>query len=320
MVVFGFVWVGQSPPGLLVDFDYIWAGGRAVWQGQDPYAAIQSLVEQGRLNAPYYYPATAAVLMAPFGALSRHLAVSLFTALGMTLLAFSVTGYRRWIVMSAPAIHAVLVGGWSPYLTAAAGLPWLGFIWAGKPNIGLALFAAWSSRWALFGGLVVLVLTFLLLPTWPISWLHALQDTPHYQAPVMRPGGFLLLLAFLRWRQPEARLLGVLALVPHTTNLIEQLPLLLIPQTQRRFAAYMGLTWVAGLCARFVMDYTGVPQDAAEGAREVLDRLWPYVLFLVYLPALYLVLRSRNPRTPGEHPSHGIPHANELGSQSGTRG
>lgn len=48
----------------------------------------------------------------------------------------------------------------------------------------------------------------LLLPHWPVDWLDALRGAPHYAPPVQRPGGFLLLLAFLRWRQPEARMLG----------------------------------------------------------------------------------------------------------------
>lgn len=296
IVSFGFVWVGQEPPGLLVDFDYLWAGGQAVWQGEDPYAAVQALVEQGRLKAPYYYPAAAAVLMAPFGALSRHLAVSLFTALGMALLCYSVTGWRRWIVVSAPALQAVLFGQWSPWLTAAIGLPWLGFVWAAKPNIGLPLFATWPSRIAMYGGLAVVVLSFLLMPTWPASWLDALQRTPHYEAPVTRFGGFVLLLAFLRWRQPEARMLGLLALIPHTTTLYEQIPLLLIPQTKRTFAGFMGLSWLAALCGRFLVGYEGMPQVEALRAGEILDRLWPYFLVLVYLPALYLVLWPYSPK------------------------
>jgi len=282
---FAIVWVGREDPMPRArDFDYLWVASRAVWQGDDPYAAVQDAVKQGALEYPFYYPATAPVFLAPFGALPFRLGVSLFTALGMALLAWSVQGWRRWILVSPPAIQAVLYGQWSPWLTAAVGLPWLGLVWAAKPNIGLTLFSGWPSRLALFGGLGLLALSLALLPHWPADWLTAIRDTPHYKAPVQRFGGALLLLAFLRWRRPEARMLGVLALVPHTTGVYEHLPLLLIPQTKKTFAMLVGLSYVATLLA-----YRGVPYETVA---KMLDAQWPYFLVLVYLPALYLVLRA----------------------------
>ena len=41
-------------------------------------------------------------------------------------------------------------------------------------------------------------------------------------------GGPLILLALLRWRRPEARLLVALGCIPHTTMLYEALPLFLV--------------------------------------------------------------------------------------------
>jgi hypothetical protein len=204
----------------------------------------------------------------------------------MALLTWSVDGWRRWILVSAPALEAVLIGQWSPWLTAAVGLPWLGVVWAAKPTIGLPLFAGWPSRWAFAAGLALLVLSLILLPHWPADWLAALGDTPHYKSPVQRVGGALLLLAFLRWRRPEARMLGLLALMPHTTGVYEQLPLLLIPQTGRAFAVLLGLSYLAaGLV--YTRDTFG-PSVAG-----TLDAQWPYFLVLVYLPALVMVLWPR---------------------------
>jgi hypothetical protein len=309
VLTFGFVWAGQAPPGVFADFDYIWSGGRAVWQGTDPYIAVPG-------RDPYYYPATAAVLMAPFAPLPRQLAVSLFTALGMTLLAFSVTGYRRWIVLSAPALQALLYGNWTPWLTAAIGLPWLGFIWAAKPNIGLALFGGWPSRSALYGGLAVLVLSLLVIPTWPADWLHAVQGASHYRAPIQRPGGFLLLLAWLRWREPEARLLGALAVIPHSAIPYELLPLLLIPQTKGRFMVLMGFTYLAVGWVEWGITYDAIwPRVGAEMVRQLQNIRWPWFLSLVYLPCLWMVLRrpSYHPSQQGDqHKSHCEPVA--LGS------
>jgi hypothetical protein len=290
ILTFAFVWVGQAPPGFFTDFDYFWTAGHAVWHGLDPYAVTREAIERGTHHVPLYYPGTAAVFMAPFGALSRHFAVALFPALGMALLAASVDGWRRWIVVSAPALQAIMLGQWSPWLTAAVGLPWLGFVWAGKPSIGLTLFAAWPSRLALAGGLAILLVSLILLPHWPAVWLQALQGTPQYTAPVQRFGGPLLLLAFLRWRRPEARLLGLLALMPHTTGIYEQLPLLLIPQTKRTFAVLMGLSYLAAVLVYTVVSYGPSPSVLLRVQRG-LTLQWPYFLVLVWLPALYMVLR-----------------------------
>jgi hypothetical protein len=297
VLTFAFVWVGQAPPGFFTDFDYFWIAGHAVWRGLDPYAVTREAIEQGTHLVPFYYPATAAVLLAPFGALSRHLALALFTALGMGLLAASVDGWRRWIVLSPPALQAIMLGQWSPWLTAAVGLPWLGFVWAGKPSIGLGLFAGWPSRLALAGGLAILLLSLILLPDWPADWLQALREAPQYTAPVQRVGGPLLLLAFLRWRRPEARLLGLMALIPHTTGIYEQLPLLLIPQTKRTFVVLMGLSYLAAVLVYTVVPYEHSPNVLLRVQRG-LTLQWPYFLFLVWLPALYMVLRPSVLATP----------------------
>ncbi len=291
-LTFALVWVGRDPQGPWgLDFDYFWTAGRAVWQGGDPYLAVNAAIREDTLRWPFYYPATAAVILAPFGALPHRLAVSLFTSLGMGLLAWSVDGWRRWIVLSPPALEALLLGQWSPWLTAAAGIPWLGFIWAAKPSIGVALFAGWPSRWALFGGVAVVILSFAILPEWPAVWMDAVQNTAHYKAPFQRVGGFVLLLAWLRWRMPEARMLGALALIPHTTSVYELLPLLLVPQTRRDFAVLLGLSYVATAIVYIRFPFGG-------SVSGTLDARWPYFLVLIYIPALFMVLRTWKPRQP----------------------
>jgi hypothetical protein len=285
LLTFAFVWVGRGPETLRTDFDfdYLWAAGHAVWQGSDPYAAVREAVQREQLHYPFYYPGTAALLVAPFGALPHRFAVALFTAMGMALLALSLRGWRRWILVSAPALEAILIGQWSPWLTAAVGLPWLGAVWAAKPTIGITLFSGWPSRWAFAGCMAVLAVSLLLLPHWPAEWLAAIRATPHYRAPVQRVGGVLLLLAMLRWRRPEARMLGLLALMPHTTGVYEQLPLLLIPQTPKAFGLLLGLSYLAALLV--YTQHTFGPSVAG-----TLDAQWPYFLVLVYLPALAMVL------------------------------
>jgi hypothetical protein len=80
-------------------------------------------------------------------------------------------------------------------------------------------------------------------------------------------------------------MLGVLALVPHTTSVYEQLPLFLAPQTRRSFATLLGLSYLATAIA-----YVKFPfHDSVSGT---LEARWPYFLVLVWLPALYMVLRT----------------------------
>jgi hypothetical protein len=300
IITFAFVWVGREPPDLrpsAFDVDYFWVAGHAVARGENPYTATRELIGKGRFDFPFYYPGTAAVVLAPFGALPHRLGVALFTALGLGLLTWSLPGWRKWILLSAPVFESILIGQWSPWTTAAVGLPWLGFIWAVKPSIGLALFAGWPSRKALYGGVATLLLSLLVLPGWPQDWLATLRDTPHYRAPILRPGGFLLLLAFLRWRYPEARMLGALALIPHTTGVYEQIPLLLIPQSRRTLGLFIGLTWLASYLV-----YTRGTFGAT--IADGLERQWPYFLVLVWLPALGMVLMRRDrltapPARPG---------------------
>jgi hypothetical protein len=285
-LVFAVVWVGHKPPDYISDFEPVYIAARAVWRGQDPYTAVVNALQPGRLEHPLFYPATAPVLVAPLGALPFRLAISLFTALGMGMLAWSLgkcERWRLWILVSAPALHTVALGQWSTWMTAAVGLPWLGLVWAAKPSTGLPLLIGWPSRAALIGGAALTVVSLVLYPHWPASWLAALSNTPQYLAPVQRPFGMVLLLAFLRWRQPEARMLGTLALVPHTTVLNEMLAPLLVARTRRQLGGLIALGYVAAY-----LTYTRML--VGRDVPRILAAQWPFMLTLVYIPALVVVL------------------------------
>jgi hypothetical protein len=278
-------WVGRAPPSTTADFDPFWVAGRALAHGVSPYQAVQGAAN---LEYPYWYPAPAAVLLAPFGLLSRHLAITLWAGLGFALLAYAVTGRGWWrlgIVASAPAVHALLLGQWSPFIVAACALPWLGFVWAAKPSVGLACAIAYPSRQAAIGSAILIAVSFLLAPGWVGEWRATLAGAPYFTPPVLRPLGVLLLAAWLRWRTPEGRLLGSLAVVPHTTTLYELLPLALIARTPRQLTTLVVLGYGALLIHYRWMPYgpTDVPGNLAAE--------WPWILGLGYLPALILTLR-----------------------------
>ena len=209
--------------------------------GTDPYA----LVGPGRAlaqKAPNYYPATAMIAVLPLAWLELELARAVFFGLSAGVLAFAATrdGYARMpMFLSGSFMLALLSQQWAPLLTASLFLPAMAWAYAAKPNIGLALFAARPTRaalaWAAAGAIVLGAASLALRPSWPAEWVAIARSAPHIRALVRHPAGPLVLLALLRWRRPEARLLVALACVPHSTLFYEALPLLLVvPETERR--------------------------------------------------------------------------------------
>ena len=277
------------------DFAAVWAGARAIVAGQNPY----DVVGPGRAfqsHWPLAYPGPALLLGLPFAPLPEMVAAALFAALGAGLFAYALTAPRdgepaRWwplvALLSASMWAAVQLAQWSPLLTAAALLPGLGWLVVAKPNIGLALFAANPRRSAAIGAVAITLVSLALLPTWPATWLVNTHALRHMRVPVtILPFGPLLLLALLRWRRPEARLLAVLACVPTTGVVYDTLPLFLVPQSAAEGVALALATHVAQAWIGVQDDYPTFGAWTAASA----SRLVP----LVYLPALVMVLRRPN--------------------------
>jgi hypothetical protein len=135
--------------GLLFDFHVMWNAGRDVAHGQSPY--------------PFVYPAPAAVLMAPLGALPWKLAVAIFwllsaAALILTLHLLHVRDWRCYgaVFASIATIWALEVGTITPLLT-------------------LATAAAWryrDRRWVVSTAIALVIVTKIFL--WPLAlWLLA---------------------------------------------------------------------------------------------------------------------------------------------------
>jgi hypothetical protein len=285
------VYAGHQPPIPKSDWDETWAAGRALLDGVDPYTALAAGHQSGQFSYPFVYPAPAVLVAAPFALLPLQSALWVWAGLGTAALTWTLLARGWWGLLglgSAFYLHALISLQWSPLLTAAVAVPALGFLWAAKPTIGAALFAGWPSRAAIIGALTVLGLSLIVIPGWIPRFLAASLAMPHTTPPVARPGGFLLLLSFLRWRRPEARMLGVLALVPQTILLYEMVPLLLIPRTWREMLALVGLSLSAAMFA--------FQTDPSHHLSAAITTLWPVFLGLIYLPCLFLVLRRENLR------------------------
>jgi hypothetical protein len=275
----------RQVPGIGSDFDQCWIAARALLRGQDPYTAVI----QAGWPWPLYYPLPAVLVAVPFTAVPMALARVAFAGLGAGLLAYGITARGWWglaALASSPLLDALTNVQWSPLLTAAALLPAAGWVLAAKPTIGLPLWSAFPRRASAIGALTLTGVSLLVLPHWPALWLAAGSTASHIRPPIMRPGGFLLLLALLRWRRPEARLLAALACVPHSPALYEALPLFLAASTGREMLMLALLSYVP--YGAILLLPAGLPLAEWNAAR------WPVMLVLLYLPVLLLVLSRPN--------------------------
>lgn len=285
------------------DFQYLWSGVQAWRAGLDPYTAV-GYGRRYDFSGNLLYPAPALVVAAPFGALAPQWADALFAGLGAAALAgvLAWRGEGAWLALASfPALMAVASVQWSPLLTAAALLPALGGLLACKPPIGLALgaYAVTDRRWlawAAVGGAALLGVAFAVQPDWPARWLAGMarpaapivgpSHTGSYHAPVAQfPAGPLALLALLRWRRPEARLVAVLACVPQTMIGYELLPVLaLVPATPWEATALAALSWAIPLA---LLQPHATFNDHFLAAGRI--QTWA-----VFLPAVLLILRRPN--------------------------
>jgi hypothetical protein len=215
---------------------------------------------------------------------------ALFVALTSGLLAFVLTRTAWWpalVFLSASWWFAVGVAQWSPGILAATSLPWLGFLIAAKPNIGLAVLASASSRrtFIVLAGMAaaVTLLSFIVMPNWFAAWRDATRDTPHIRPLAATFGGPLLLLAALRWRRPEARLLLALALVPMNPGLYEGVLLFAVPASAIEASVLALASW-------FVDPISQSKLVTMSGFGAIGQAM----LVCMYLPALIFVLRRPN--------------------------
>ncbi|MFL5574580.1 MAG: hypothetical protein ACJ79S_01195 [Gemmatimonadaceae bacterium] len=271
------------------DLDQLLFGARAWAAGSNPYDVV------GPSGRPFfwpwalYYPLPALAIVWPFVAtLPTVAARAAFEGVGVALLTYGLTA-RGWallpILVSAPCLYAVVVGQWAPLLTAAALLPGATVLWSAKPNVGLSLWAA-DPRWRrLAAPAAALLATAVLWPWWPAAWFSALATGPQFAVPARMAWG-VPLLALLRWRRPEARLLAALACVPQSGFVYEALPLLAMVPATRVQALALAL-------ASYAVPIGVVAADPSPYAAAVHTSTWLLLAFC-YLPCLVLVLRRPN--------------------------
>jgi hypothetical protein len=277
------------------DFAQLWFAARAWWRGADPYYAI------GPGKAfdwpfPLLYPMTAVLAALPFSVLPLSWADATFVGLGMGLFAYAVTGAgqadpRLLMGVSGAGILALQTAQWSPLLSAGAFVPAVAPFWACKPTLGLALLAAYPSTRAVAGMAALTAISLLAWPSWPWQWLDAIKAGTHIIAPIARPGGWLIVIALVRWRLPEARLLVAWACMPQTPVMYEAVPLFLTVKTWRESAALCVLT----ILAAYAIRHGGQYQDYQDWMHW--GGFW--MLWLVYIPAsIWVAFRTTREAAP----------------------
>lgn len=280
------------------DFDQFWFAARALLRGDNPYAVVGP-GREFQWDWPLYYPLPAVLFAVPFTVFPVAVGRVLFSAITGGVLGWAMGGRVRFLwplLLSASYLIATSRTQFSALVLAIMWLPVAGAFATAKPNVGFMALVTLSRRdllTALVSCAAIGLLSLAIRPGWIGEWQVALA-APHVLAPpVTRLGGFLLLLAALRWRRPEARLLLAVACVPHTPSLYDVLLLFFACHTLRETLGLAILTHV--LFWGWISFGSGPTFDAyALGLGQA-------AVFVIYLPVLMLIL-SRPNEFP--HPRH----------------
>jgi hypothetical protein len=266
------------------DFTAWWIAANALLNHQNPYFVVRRFFTFG-----FVYPLPTAIATIPLAWIPSHIAGPIFVTISCGILAFVITRTAWWplfIFLSGSMVESIVMGHWSILLTAAVVAPSLAWLGAFKPNIGLGIVARHASWRAALAIGIILVLSLAFIPTWPRDWIASAKASPGHFAPWRTFPGFLLLLALLRWRRPEARLLAALAVVPSSPIAYEALPLFTVPARRIEMITMVLLSDVMLLYIAARGDTHNVEQYFRVAA--------PAMVWLLYIPPLIMILRRPN--------------------------
>ncbi|MBZ5721897.1 MAG: hypothetical protein LAO03_16105 [Acidobacteriia bacterium] len=249
--------------------DFTWAmrAARYLLERRNPY------------DTPFeQYPLTAALFGLPFLWLRPELAAGLFYGTSSGLLAFGVSrhGYHRLLVFLAyPYWAGILTAQWAPLILASAFFPLLLPATMVKPQIGLPVALTHLSRRGVAACIVVLLVSLAIMPRWPALWIGQLGYYQHFIPLLVLPGP-VLILALLRYRDRDAWVLFLAALMPQRW-FFDTLILWAIPKTRREMLATVFFSWGAG-----IWRWYHIPHSYTEVGR--------WTVIFIYLPMLGAIL------------------------------
>ena len=224
------------------------------------------------------YPLTATFFGLPFFWLPPEIAAGVFYGISSALLAFGLTrhGYSRLLIFLAyPYWAGFLAAQWPPLITAAAFFPILLPATLAKPQIGLPVALTHLSRRGVLACAGLATLTLIVLPKWPLLWIHQVGGYQHFIPFLILPGP-LLALALWRFRDRDAWLLFLMACMPQRW-FFDTLALWLIPKARRQILITAALSWGPG-----IWRWYHTPASFTEVGR--------WTVLCIYLPMLAVVL------------------------------
>lgn len=237
------------------------------------------LARQNPYDTPLeQYPLTAGLFALPFVRLQPEVAAALFWGISSFFLALGLTRQQYTgllIFLAYPYWAGILTVQWSPLIAASGFFPLLLPVTMAKPQIGLPVFLTRLSRRGLAACAVVALASLAVMPTWPVLWLKQTGNYEHFIPFLVFPGP-LLLLALLRYRERDAWLLLLTALMPQRW-FFDTFILWLIPRSRREIVWTVFFSWGAG-----IWRWYHIPHSFIEVGR------WS-VIFL-YLPMLAVIL------------------------------
>jgi len=278
------------------DFGSVWYGARALLHGRNPY----ELIGRGKEfeQWPLLYPAPALVAAIPLVPFSERVATTIFVGLSTFLLALGITR-KSWhllpLFISEAFTSSARLGQWSIIMTAALFFPWISILSVGKPQAAVPILASTtdsrSYKAAIIGAIWLIAVSLLLMPTWPQSWIANVWASRYMDAPITRSGGFLIALALVRWRRPEAWLLVATACMPQSWGWYGTLALFTVPATFAESVLLAGTATIGGALFTLTM-----PSNASLG--DFMSWLDKLILVTIYLPVTIMVLRRPNEGPP----------------------
>jgi hypothetical protein len=255
------------------DFTWTIRAAQCLLAGRNPY------------NTPLeQYPLTAAFFGLPFVWMRGEVAGGLFYGVSSALLAFGLSrhGYHRLLVFLAyPYWAGILTAQWPPLIMASAFFPLLLPATMAKPQIGLPVALTHLSRRGVAACVILALLTLAVVPHWPWLWIQQLGNYQHFIPLLVLPGP-LLAAALLRYRDRDARLLLLMAIMPQRW-FFDTLTLWLIPKSRREIVWTVFFSWAPG-----IWRWYHIPHSFTEVGR--------WTVLFIYLPMLAVVLaRSLKP-------------------------
>lgn len=255
--------------------------GEALFRGENPYLVCRGVHSDG-VTPNTMNPLTTAIITLPLMALPRPAAAGVFFGLSSAILAWALTRdgeyWRLLTFLAFPFWAALQTVQWAPLLLAIYFWPTLLPLTLAKPHIGaaIALNIPWQ-RWPVIIAALLGLLSLIWMPTWPLAMLTGVGAPGEYRPPIAGIPGVLLILAALRWRTRQARLLLTLSLAPQRA-FYDQLLVFGVVCSRRELLILILSSWLCYL-AWFLTILPGVP----------------WFIWLIYLPALAIVLLQRPP-------------------------